>query len=168
MAKKLSLQNRLEAKKRQKQIINSFGDDFTFFDAQTTLGIWFALNKKKLWNADQRNSGFKIHVVQEDFIQVLQNFSNYFKKVESVIGFCFPLDWAVTCAFTLSLDDLMDNLEKFMFDFDDEIRFYSPDLEKAIILKGERFGVEDKFFELSISVFGEEWTKILSHIRGSF
>lgn len=156
-AKKLALQNRLAAKKRHASLVDSFGHKFEFLDAETTLALWFSVSNK--WNPDFPYSGFVSCKVEQDFSGYLARFSDCFTNINSLFGFCFPLDWAVTGAFIIDLHELMKNLDGYMFDFDDEMRFFSPDLTKAIILKGERSGMGDLLCELSVSVLGADWIK---------
>lgn len=156
-AKKLALQNRLAAKKRQAALVNDFGAKFNFLDAETTIAIKFATSGNGLWNPNFPYSGFKPYSVEQDFSGYLTRFSRCFTNIDNLSGFCFPLDWAVTGAFIIELNELMKNLDSYMFDFDDKMRFFSPDLTKAIILEGNRSGTGDQLNELSVSVLGEDW-----------
>lgn len=157
VAKKNALQSRIATKKRHASLENGFGNKFEFLDAEATLAVWFEVNKKGLWNPNYPYSNFESYNVKKDFTDYLTHFSGKFENIKNFFGFCFPLDWAVTGAIILELDELMNNLDFYMFDFDDEMRFFSPDFNKAIILEGERSGSGDKLNELSVSVLGAEW-----------
>jgi len=128
-----------------------------FLDSETTLAIWAKANQKGFWNPSYPYSNFTSLSVESDYNEYLENFAEIFADVSDFEGFCFPLDWAFTGAIVVELDELMRHLNAYMFSFEDEMRFFSTDFTKAIILQGDRSGSGEKLNELSVSVSGTDW-----------
>ena len=157
-SRKITLQNRMFGEKRRNAFSELVKQEVHFLDLETSVAIWDVLITSHKLVPSPYNSYFQFDV--ED------NFESYVRKVETVLadfgksnGFCFTYYWRSTGVAMLDAMDLCNNLNAILFSHNDEISFFNANLNKAILLLGDRIGSGDKLNELSISILGEAWVK---------
>ena len=126
-----------------------------FLDLETSLALWDAAISahvvRKEWSFSSLHSEEFTNDVMSDIDDVCRRISLF----DDVDGFCITYFWRKTGAILTNLSSITKNLNDLMFMCEDEIRFYSHDFKKALILEGDRTGSGDRLNYLSVSVSGD-------------
>ncbi len=166
-AKRVKLQTRLKTRSEQEKLEKVFGKKISFLDQETSLALYNKINASHLWHSKFCYSNFTTIEFEENFGTKLEMIAQCFSDNPETTGYCFPLSWSSSGAILIELSELISRLNEHMFAFNDELRFYTPDLTKVIHLTGERTGSWDQLNELSISVLGADWVRKIEKLNSS-
>lgn len=164
VAKRVKLQTRLKTRKEQEKFTKVFGEKISFLDPETSLALYNKINACHIWHSNFHYSNFASIEFEDNFREKLEIISFCFSDTPETTGYCFPLGWSTSGAILIELSELMIKLNEYMFAFNDELKFYTPDFNKVIHLTGDRSGSWDRLNELSISVLGADWVKRIENL----
>lgn len=170
VVKKLVIKHRMNRKKQRNILNNEWrkisGAELSFLELEPTLAIWSHLRSRHILCENSIIKKFVSDDIREDVMLYLNEFAHILARFGAVYGICFAYQWDVTGAFLINLKEVAENLNDFMFICEDEVKFYSADFTKAILLSGDRTGTGDQLNELKVSVLGADWGNVWkSHMK---
>jgi len=160
-ARKIHIQN-ATAGKRKRDVYNSVLDgEVSFLELDSSISLQNELANKHLTVPTVYNQ-FSTFEILENFGAKLQLIGSHIAHLEEFSSFCFFYDWKCVGAAIIDSRKLGNMLSELMFESQDEIAIYSPELNKAVLLTGDRTGTGDILNQLSISIFGADWQRALN------
>jgi len=148
--KRVHLRHLQKGQKLHTEKLSEFVNEVEYFNIETSFALWTYLNSEKIWWSETTPNQFTRLSSKEEISKFIRDLSQSPIGNEH-LGICFSYYWKFTGAFVISLDLLVKNIDKILYEGDDELRIYSSKLNHIIHLIGDRTGSRNTLNELYVS-----------------